>query len=205
MYAVQQPRTGSRLAGVSIAALATGLAAWALISVGNQKIFAPVQKAMTVMLLQAETHPPPKPIPTPPTEVKVDTPAPVLVVPDIPVVEEAPIVAAPMPAEIVAPSPPAPPGPPDASPKLQAGAKPPYPPSSIRAQEQGTTTLSLCVSDAGRVTSAKLVSSSGHATLDNAALKWVDNARFKPAINAGRPTAMCDYTIAYQWDLKDAR
>ncbi len=201
MYAVQQPRTSSRLVGVSVAALATGLAAWALISVGNQKIFAPVQKAMTVMLLQAAKPPPAKPIPTPPKEVKVDVPAPVLIVPDIPVVAEAPIIAAPMPAEIVAP--PAPPGPPDTSPKLMAGAKPPYPISSIRALEQGTTTLSLCVSEVGRVTSAKLVSSSGHATLDNAALKWVDNARFKPAVNAGRPAAMCDYTIAYQWDLKD--
>ena len=203
MYAVQQPRTSSRLVGVSIAALATGLAAWALISVGNQKIFAPVQKAMTVMLLQAAKPPPAKPIPTPSKEVKVDVPAPVLIVPDIPVVAETPIIAAPMPAEIVAP--PAPPGPPDTSPKLMAGAKPPYPLSSIRALEQGTTTLSLCVSEVGRVTNAKLVSSSGHATLDNAALKWVDNARFKPAVNAGRPTAMCDYTIAYQWDLKDAR
>jgi hypothetical protein len=85
MYAVQQPRSSSRLVGISIAALATGLAAWALISVGNQKILAPVQKAMTVMLLQAEKPPPPKPIPTP--KPKVDIPAPKLVVPDIPVID----------------------------------------------------------------------------------------------------------------------
>jgi protein TonB len=202
MYAVQQPRGSSRLVGVSVAALATGLAAWALISVGNQKILAPVQKAMTVMLLQAAKPPPAKPIPVPPKEVKVDIPAPKLVVPDIPVIEETPIIAAPTPPEIVAP--PSPPGPPDTSPKLMIGAKPPYPLASIRAQEEGTTTLSLCVSEQGRVTSATLASSSGHATLDNAALKWVNNARFKPAVSGGRPTAMCDYDIAYQWNLRDA-
>jgi protein TonB len=205
MYAVQQPRSGSRLVGVSVAALATGLAAWALVSVGNQKILAPVQKVMTVMLLQADKPPPPKPIPVPKPEVKVDVPAPKLVVPDIPVVDEPPpIIAEPVPAEPIVEAPPAP-AVPDTSPKLMAGAKPQYPPSSIRAQEQGRTTLSLCVNENGRVTSAKLAGSSGHPTLDNAALKWVDNARFKPATTAGKAVAMCDYNVIYQWDLKDAR
>ena len=76
------------LRGFSVSVAATSLPENALISVGNQKILAPVQKAMTVMLLQAEKPPPPKPIPTP--KPKVDIPAPKLVVPDIPVIDEPP-------------------------------------------------------------------------------------------------------------------
>jgi protein TonB len=101
-------------------------------------------------------------------------------------------------------APPAPPSP-DTTPRLISSSKPSYPISSIRAQEQGRTTLSLCVNESGRVTSADLANSSGHATLDNAALKWINNARFKPATSAGHAVAMCGYNVIYQWDLKDAR
>lgn len=202
MYAVQHHRAGSRVAGASIAALTTGLAAWALVSVGAQKILAPVQKVMTVMLLRSETPPPAKPIPAPPREIETDLPAPKLVVPDIPVVVDTPIVAEPDPADIV--TPPAPPTP-DTTPRLAADSKPVYPPASIRAQEEGLTRLSLCVSERGRVTDATLIRSSGYSRLDAAALKWVRIARFKPATRSGQPVAMCNYDIIYQWDLRDAR
>ncbi|MBI1361256.1 MAG: TonB family protein [Alphaproteobacteria bacterium] len=199
MYAVRQHKTGTRMVGATTAVAMTVLMAWALVSVANRKIVAPIPKAMIVSILQAPDKPaPPKPIPDKPKiEPKLDTPPPIIVPPEIPVVEEPAIVAVPEPA-----APPTPPMP-DTRPQLVARDKPPYPIAAIRAQEQGDTTLTLCVNAAGRVTDSKILRSSGHASLDDAALKWMSRARFKPAMLNGKPAAMCNYNITYSWNLRD--
>jgi protein TonB len=91
------------------------------------------------------------------------------------------------------------------SPKLRPGDKPPYPAPSVRAQEQGVTGLQVCVDARGRVTSASLASTSGHVRLDNAALKWVRDARFTPGSADGAAQAMCGHNVFYEWKLEDAR
>lgn len=91
------------------------------------------------------------------------------------------------------------------SPKLRPGDKPPYPAPSVRAQEQGVTGLQVCVDARGRVTSASLASTSGHARLDEAALKWVRDARFTPGSVDGVAQAMCGHSVFYEWKLEDAR
>ncbi len=201
MYAVEQHKTGTRAVGVATALTMTFLMAWALLSVANRKLVIPVPKAMIVSILQAPDKPaPPKPIPDrPKIEPKLETPPPIVIPPEIPVVEEPAIVAVPEP--IAPPTPPMP----DTRPQLVARDKPPYPISAIRAQEQGDTTLALCVNAAGRVTDSKILNSSGHASLDDAALKWMAHARFKPAMRNGKPAAMCNYNITYRWNLRDTR
>ena len=82
---------------------------------------------------------------------------------------------------------------------------PTYPPEAIRKQAQGVSTLEVCVDARGRTTSATLASSSGHAVLDNAALKWVRSARFTPGKLDGVAQSMCGHTVAYEWNLEDAR
>jgi protein TonB len=91
------------------------------------------------------------------------------------------------------------------SPKLRPGDKPPYPAPSVRAQEQGVTGLQVCVDARGRVTSASLASTSGHVRLDEAALKWVRDARFTPGSVDGAAQAMCGHGVFYEWKLEDAR
>jgi len=91
------------------------------------------------------------------------------------------------------------------SPKLRPGDKPPYPAPSVRAQEQGVTGLQVCVDARGRVTSASLASTSGHVRLDEAALKWVRDARFTPGSVDGAAQAMCGHNVFYDWKLEDAR
>jgi protein TonB len=91
------------------------------------------------------------------------------------------------------------------SPKLRAGDKPPFPAPSVRAQEQGVTGLQVCVDARGRVTSASLASTSGHLRLDEAALKWVRDARFTPGSVDGAAQAMCGHNVFYEWKLEDAR
>ena len=55
------------------------------------------------------------------------------------------------------------------------------------------------------VTSATIISGSGHAVLDNAALKWVRSARFTPGKLDGVPQLVCGHNVIYEWNLEDAR
>ncbi len=90
-------------------------------------------------------------------------------------------------------------------PKLRSPEKPPYPATEVRARTEGDTSLGLCIDARGRVTSASLVTSSGHPRLDEAALKWVRTARFSPGTLNGAAQAVCGHTVVYEWRLVDAR
>ncbi|MFT3723492.1 MAG: energy transducer TonB [Hyphomonadaceae bacterium] len=90
-------------------------------------------------------------------------------------------------------------------PALITRTPPPYPAADIRRQNEGVTGIKVCLDASGRVTSANLGSSSGHTTLDNAALKWVRNARFSPAKSDGVAQAICDHDVFYEWKLENAR
>lgn len=91
------------------------------------------------------------------------------------------------------------------SPKIFPGESPIYPAAELRKGNQGVSTLEVCVSANGRVTSATLANSSGHPGLDNAALKWVRTARFTPGKLDGVPQATCGHDVVYEWNLKSAR
>lgn len=82
---------------------------------------------------------------------------------------------------------------------------PPYPAAAIRRQSQGITSLEVCVSAAGRVTSARIAGSSGHADLDNAALKWMRDGRFTPGKLDGVAQSVCGHNVDYEWNLKTIR
>lgn len=116
------------------------------------------------------------------------------------------------------PLPPRPPGPPETganipppkapvrvAAKLLPAPPPPYPVQPIRLKQEGNSGLSVCVDANGRVSSATLASSSGSGKLDEAALKWVRNSRFKPATVDGAPQPVCGHSVVYEWRLKDAR
>ena len=90
-------------------------------------------------------------------------------------------------------------------PKLRPGQKPDYPALAIRAQEQGTTQLEVCVTDKGRVQSVTVAATSGSPRLDEAAAKWIRNEKFSPGSLGGVAQPMCGHKVAYQWNLKDAR
>jgi periplasmic protein TonB len=90
-------------------------------------------------------------------------------------------------------------------PKLRAMEKPSYPPTEVRAGNQGTTGIEVCVDARGRVTSTSLKQSSGHVRLDEAALKWVRDARFTPGSVDGSPQAMCGHNVFYEWKLENGR
>jgi TonB family protein len=85
--------------------------------------------------------------------------------------------------------------------KLLPGPPPPYPTADIRRSNEGVSSLQVCLDVRGRVTSASLAKSSGHASLDQAALKWVRDAKFSPAKVDGAPQAVCGHAVDYEWTL----
>lgn len=150
-----------------------------------------------------------KPVEVP--EVEVAPAAPELVAPDIPFeIEVPPVIVAPVAEPVPVPDPipvaPAPAvGTDRIAPKLRAGDKPAYPAASLRANEQGTTQLEVCVSNQGRVTSVSVTSSSGSSRLDDAAAKWLRGERFAPGTVGGVAQSVCGHQVSYQWNLQDAK
>lgn len=205
----QRPSGPSKVAGMSAAVVITAGVAYALMTGLAQDIVKTIETRTEMTILQA----PPKPEPPKPKEkVKIEkpteapTPPPLVVAPPDIIPDEPPTIVA-----EVAP-PPADPGPPaptssgnaQVPPKLRSADKPPYPPASVRAQEQGTTGLQVCVDTGGRVTQASVADSSGHPRLDEAALIWIKRAKFAPGSVGGVPQNMCGHEVYYQWNLEQA-
>jgi protein TonB len=77
-----------------------------------------------------------------------------------------------------------------------------YPQIAIRLNQEGTTTVAVHVAADGSVSGVDVADSSGHDSLDQAAIKCITNAwRFKPALENGTPVAQ---TKAYKivWRLQ---
>jgi len=77
-----------------------------------------------------------------------------------------------------------------------------YPPSAIRAEEEGVVGISLRIDAEGRIESCGVTASSGHASLDQATCRlYQRRARFTPARDdAGTPIA-ATFTDRIRWQL----
>jgi len=67
---------------------------------------------------------------------------------------------------------------------------PSYPRLARRRGYEGTTLLDVLVTEEGRVGEIRVASSSGHSSLDKAALHAVERWRFRPGRRGGKPIAM---------------
>jgi TonB family protein len=80
-----------------------------------------------------------------------------------------------------------------------------YPSPAIRMDVQGTTSVSVCVNDAGRLTSTPTIAqSSGSALLDAGALKLAraGSGHYQPTTEDGRPVSSC-YSFRIRFALPD--
>lgn len=195
----------NRLAGLAVVLVLHGAALYGL---WNQRLIPAPEEAATLFvnlispprLLQKE---PPRV--DPPKPVKLDKPRP-LEAPHPHLVAEAPVVS---PTEPVVPPPPvlpapvaiAPPAPPPPAPK-PAGTltlvselsvacperpKPAYPPLSRRLGEAGKVVLRVELDETGRISSARVSTSSGYRRLDESALAAVRSWRCNPTLRDGQP------------------
>ncbi|WP_315759899.1 TonB family protein [Sphingomonas sp. Y38-1Y] len=210
-YADQKAGSGRIIAIVIVAAIHAVLGYAFITGLAFQYIKQATEK-MDVFDVQEEPPPPPDeppppppeqptqppPVVTPPPIVKTNTPPPVVVqsvqTPP-PVYVPVPIAAPPAP-----PAPVAPPAPPAPVVNKAAGAKgnpadwisqDDYPPSAIRAEEQGTTGIAWTISTQGRVENCRVTSSSGSKALDDAACRAITRrGRYSPALDqSGNPIA----------------
>lgn len=78
---------------------------------------------------------------------------------------------------------------------------PAYPQQSRKNMEAGIVRMKLCVEADGRVSKADVVETSGFPNLDNAALKWVRDVRFIPALQGTTPVALCDFRLKYEFQV----
>lgn len=181
-------------------ALATGLARRAI------EMVAPPLQTSVVEEVQKRDEPPPPPPPQlerPPVEV----PPPDVVV-DVPVETQSTAIQDVTDKKVVAPPPP-----PAAKPVNRVAGGPGknfpnsddyYPPASRRLNEQGVTTVHVCVDGKGKVTEEPTVqTSSGSPRLDEGAVKLAKagSGRYRPATEDGQPISAC-FPFAIRWQLR---
>jgi periplasmic protein TonB len=77
-----------------------------------------------------------------------------------------------------------------ANPKYRQNKQPPYPVMAKRRGYEGEILLNVLVNSKGMVSEIKIIHSSGHLSLDTAALTTVKNWLFTPATVGGRPVNM---------------
>jgi bla regulator protein BlaR1 len=79
-------------------------------------------------------------------------------------------------------------------------AMPVWPPGALDAQKTGTVTLALLIGADGTVRQSKIVASSGHADLDQAARQGISLCHFRPGEVHGKPAAAW-MQMQYVWKL----
>jgi protein TonB len=74
-----------------------------------------------------------------------------------------------------------------------------YPRNAELRGDQGTVGLRLRIDRGGRLAAAEVARSSGHSSLDRAALRWVRSCRFTPpALDAGSMEARADLPVVFR-------
>ena len=210
---------GSKITKIAIVTLLHVGVAFALLQMRVAPGHAPDQAA-DVILLEPTTSlvPDPEPVPvieTPPTvtppvfvpftEVATVTPPPSAVLTTTTVMPTHPPGPIEGPAVI---------GPPAVTPPVKFAEKkvfeaatagncavPNYPAASARNGDTGTVGLALLIAPDGRVSDAKVTSSSGFRELDRAAVAALSMCKFKPASTNGVPESAWG-KIAYVWTLE---
>jgi protein TonB len=184
-----------RVVSIGAVALFHVLAIYALASGLAQNLMAKLPQEF-----KAEVIPPKqevvKPPPPPPPDLQ-KPPPPFVPPPDISIQTEA---AAPNTITVQSKVPTPPPQPP--APPKPAGITAPisfakhdcgerfYPPIAVRLNQEGTTRLRITVGSDGSVQNAQVENSSGHDSLDQAAVRCVQSLfHYKPAMQNGQPIA----------------
>ena len=80
-------------------------------------------------------------------------------------------------------------------------AKPVWPAAALAAKETGTVKLNFLVDVDGRVNDAKVLGSSGHPALDEAARDGIRQCHFRPATDGGKPVKEW-VKVQYVWTLE---
>lgn len=204
-YAQQQP-PARRLGGVAfVALLHVGIVYALLTGLGRQAIEV-LKQPLETKIIQELKAPPPDTAPPPP---KLAPPPPPYIPPPEIAIQQAPsanaisAVTNVKPVEAPPPAPVAKAEPVRVAPVIDAARscrKPEYPSASQRLSEEGTTVLQFLISVDGSVQEGKVVTSSGHPRLDEAAIAALSRCTFKPGTVDGKPEPSWA-PLKYTWKL----
>jgi len=79
--------------------------------------------------------------------------------------------------------------------------RPEYPKEAMQAHWTGVSTVAFLIDTEGKVRNAKVLKSSGHDILDDAALTTLKNCAFRPAMKQGHPVEAWQ-PIQFVWTLE---
>ncbi len=224
MYATAKKNTGStRVVGLVMVVVINGVVAYALANgLGGQIVEAVTKTEVAVIeeKIEIEEEPPPPP----PPEVDLPPPPPQVVLPeftfDVPpppnAIQQVQQVEQPRPAAVRPPPPPAPVVAPTPATRPQVNQRQfaemltnEYPPRSLRAKEEGVVSVTMCVSEQGRISDVKVVKSSGFPLLDEATVKNLPKVRMStPAKDSsGKNIPWCNppFALDVQWQMPRSR
>lgn len=219
MAYADQKMSNNRMIGLGAVVLIHILLGWLLVTGLAQKFVKQIIEPIEAVQVKEEAPPPDEPPPPPPKEVEIP---PYVPPPDVSVQSDAPppptistqTVAPPPPqafqppAPAAAPAPAPPPAPAGPTSKATANARvfevseDDYPPSSLRAEEEGVTQVRVAIGVNGRVESCEVTATSNFPKLDERTCKIAQSRwRFKPALQNGTPVADT-ITKRIRWQIR---
>lgn len=196
-----------RIGGITFVALLHVAIIYALLSGLGEQAVQVLRQPLEAKIIEPAKLPPPEAPPPPP---QLLTPPPVFIPPPIVQIAQPPP-PAPVIAQVTAVKPTAPPPRPAPAAPVQKTAAgldpnqsctpPEYPEDAEDMEQTGTSVLQFLIDTSGNVAGSRVQSSSGHASLDNAALRALSQCKFKPAIGADGNPVESWTSIRYVWQL----
>lgn len=197
----------NRLIALVVVGIIHALLAYAFVTGLALKAIKKVIEPIEAVNVKDEAPPPEEPPPPPPKDIEIP---PYVPPPEVTVASDSPPpptisvqAATPQPQPTFTPAPPAPappPAPPAPTGPTQAAqpansrifevSEDDYPPSSLRAEEEGVTAVQVSINAQGRVDTCQVTASSNFPKLDERTCKIAQTRwRFKPALTNGTPVA----------------
>ena len=196
-----------RIAGIALVGLLHVGIIYALVSGFGEQTVQILGQPLEARIIQAAQLPRPAPPPPPPLQLQVTPP---VFIP-LPLVQIAPPPPVPVTASVThvrRVTPPPWPTPPPQVTRSAAGldpnqtcAPPQYPEEAEDMEQTGVSVLQFLIDTHGNVLSSRVESSSGHGSLDDAAIRALSQCRFKPAIGADGSPQESWTSIRYVWQL----
>jgi periplasmic protein TonB len=218
MYYTKKSKSQSRAVGIGVVVALHLLLVWAVASGAGRKAIEKVKELKTDIIKEAPPpteEPPPPPPPdeidiappmdvVPPPNFSFDTVASVNAVRDVVKSNDSPPVKPPpAPPKVDPPPKPKPPAV-KAQPSLPTRIeKPDYPRAAERGDQEGITTMRVCVDAKGKVSESKVTVSSGFPLLDDAAIEWINDLRgIKPAMVDGKAVDGGCMIVPLEWKIE---
>lgn len=212
---------GKNITGITVVIVLHVLVAYAVVTGLGKKMIEKIKAPVETKIIEEVKPPPLKDLPPPPPPPKMVAPPPPFIPPPEVQIQQPQSTNAIAAVSNVKPdnpvmpqaAPPAPPAPPPPKPVAAAPVripavvdanacqKPEYPRASLRAEEQGTVTLSFLIGTDGRVVDSKVEQSSGFPALDKAARNGLSLCKFKPGTTDGKPEQSW-MKMQYVWKLE---